>query len=160
MQRRNLQVSSVQQARPVSTRKYRFQRFTSQLSGRSVDIGFSEANEVMLGRMAMVGSAALVANASQLGSFDALEQVHALTGLDDFQVQFIVACITAASTLSALSSPPVEVQSTRLDGPFQNPAISLLQPLKFVGVDQFGFNDSVELFHGRLAMLLMAACFF
>ena len=37
--------------------------------------------------------------------------------------------------------------------------LDLFDPLGFIGVDQFGLNQTVETFHGRLAMILMVTSF-
>jgi hypothetical protein len=143
--------------RPVQTA--RFVRFQSQLSKKHVDVGFSEENETIVGRIAMIGTVALGVNAMALGTINPVEQLEVLTGLSTKDIQYLVSAIAGISTLTAFSYKPVAIETTRNPGPLQDPRIGLFDPLGFIGVDQFGLNQTVETFHGRLAMILMVTSF-
>ena len=145
---------------PTVTRTGRYIRFRNQLTNKPTDIGFSETNEKTVGRLAMLGVVAVGLDAMALGTLDPAIQLERLTGLDLSDIQFLIAGIAAISAATAFSYAPMKYDSARHDGPIQDPRITLFQPLAFLGVDEFGLNDSVEVFHGRLAMLFMVASIF
>ena len=141
----------------LKIKKGRFSTFKSQLSKKTATFGFSEQNEVLVGRTAMIGTVALFGNSLPLDTLSANRQLSLLSGLSGVEIQMVTVILSALILISALSTKEVEYVTVRDDGPLQDPTISIIRPLKFFGITEFGLNESVEIFNGRIAMLAIFA---
>lgn len=126
-------------------------------------LGFNAANELLVGRLAMLGfGSSLVGEVlsgkgalAQLGYDIGLPTptvAAALGGLIAFNL--VAAFLPGAATDSAAAPASSKAGSQQAAvGPLQDPKISLLQPKRFFGITSPGFTAPNELFVGRLAAL-------
>jgi len=129
--------------------------------GIPVEIGFTAANELFVGRMAMVGWALSLAG-ELLTGLGPLAQLGYETGVPIQDVEYGILALAGFNLLAALT--PVsgrfvdEEALQRPAGPLQDNSISMVEPKKFFGVSGFGqFSKDNELFVGRVAQLGFAA---
>jgi photosystem II protein len=123
-------------------------------------IGFTRGNEILHGRMAMVGFVASIIGEYVDKGVGPLELVSLETGLSNGQIVDIVGFITLinviiASLPNSATYHRVEMEQLEKDiGPIQDARITVFDPLRFFGVDnKFGFYTKNELFVGRVAMI-------
>jgi len=128
----------------------------------NVSLGFTKANELFVGRMAMLGFAASLVGEVLTGK-GALAQFDVETGLPLADTEPLVLALVAFNLFAALWPgrgkfvPNVEDMSARPKGALQDPTISLANPGKFFGISGLGFSKANELFVGRVAQLGFAA---
>jgi photosystem II protein len=126
-------------------------------------IGFTEDNEIFVGRVAMLGVAASIVGEITTG-LGPIAQFSAETGLNQGQVDYLVAGLVIFNMVNALlpssrtfSQDEQEKISTRPVGPMQDPNITIFDK-QFYGISgRFGFTRENELFVGRLAQVGFAA---
>lgn len=123
-------------------------------------IGFTRANEILHGRMAMVGFFASVIGDYVDKGVGPLELASIETGLSNSQIIDLVGFITLinviiASLPNSATFHREELEQLEQDiGPLQDGRITIFDPLRFFGVDnKFGFYTKNELFVGRVAMI-------
>merc|ERR1711990_1080272 len=127
-----------------------------------VTLGFTKANELFVGRMAMLGFASSLIGEILTGN-GPLAQFDIETGLPLFDTEPLVLGLAAFNLFAAFAPgkgkfiADVEETTTRPAGSLQDPTISILNPGKFFGVSGFGFTKANELFVGRMAQLGFAA---
>lgn len=127
-----------------------------------VTLGFTKANELFVGRMAMLGFAASLVGEILTGK-GALAQFDVETGLPLADTEPLVLALVAFNLFAALWPgrgkfvPNKEDLSVRPKGALQDPTISLANPGKFFGISGFGFSKANELFVGRVAQLGFAS---
>merc|ERR1712228_577541 len=127
-----------------------------------ISLGFTKANELFVGRMAMLGFAASLIGEILTGK-GALAQFDVETGLPLFDTEPLVLGLIAFNLFAAFAPgkgkfiPDREELSSRRKGALQDPTISLATPGKFFGIDGVGFTKANELFVGRVAQLGFAA---
>lgn len=126
-------------------------------------IGFTEDNEVFVGRVAMLGVAASIVGEVTTG-LGPIAQFTAETGITQGQVDWLVAGLVAFNMVSALLpssrtfAPEEQAKiATRPLGPMQDPNITVFDK-RFYGISgRFGFTKENELFVGRLAQIGFAS---
>jgi len=131
-----------------------------------ITLGFSKANELFVGRTAMIGFAAAVLGEVLTGK-GALAQFDIETGLPLFDTEPLILAFTAFNIFAALAGsaglttgkfvPDEEELKPRKKGALQDASVSLATPGKFFGISGFGFSKENELFVGRMAQLGFAA---
>lgn len=127
-----------------------------------ISLGFTKANELFVGRMAMLGFAASLIGEILTGK-GALAQFDVETGLPLFDTEPLVLGLIAFNLFAAFAPgkgkfiPDQEESASRSAGSLQDPSISLATPGKFFGVSGVGFTKENELFVGRVAQLGFAA---
>lgn len=126
------------------------------------EIGFTPDNEVFVGRLAMLGFASSVVGEYLSGGQGVLSQLGYTLGLQQQQVGLFLAGLIGFNLVASLlpgsaTFKPTTQQRQQQDeepvGPLQDPRITLLQPAKFFGVNNWGFTAKNELFAGRIAQL-------
>lgn len=125
------------------------------------EIGFTPSNEVLLGRLSMLGFGSAVVGEFLSGQ-GPLAQLGYELGLQQEQVGIFLAGLIGFNLVASLlpNSATFKQQPQQQDfaaGPLQDPTITLLQPAKFFNVTNWGFTPQNELFAGRLAALGMVA---
>jgi len=129
-----------------------------------ISLGFTKANELFVGRMAMLGFAASLVGEVLTGK-GALAQFDVETGLPLFDTEPLVLFLIVFNLFAALwpgkgKFVPFDSEdlSSRPKGALQDPNISLASsPGKFLGISGVGFTKANELFVGRVAQLGFAA---
>jgi photosystem II protein len=128
-----------------------------------VELGFTKANELFVGRVAMIGFAASLLGEALTG-MGALAQFDIETGLPLADTEPLIIGIALFNVFVAfggvvgLSSGKFKAKSeedlvrTKFDA-----TKSLARPKEFFGITGFGFSKENELFVGRLAQLGFAA---
>lgn len=128
-----------------------------------VELGFTKANELFVGRLAMIGFAASLLGEALTG-MGALAQFDIETGLPLADTEPLIIGIAlfnvfvAFGGLLGLSSGkfvPKDVED--LEPASFDATRSLARPKEFFGITGFGFSKENELFVGRLAMIGFAA---
>merc|ERR1712174_123537 len=125
-----------------------------------ISLGFTKANELFVGRMAMLGFAASLVGEVLTGK-GALAQFDVETGLPLFDTEPLVLFLIVFNLFAALwpgkgKFVPFDSEdlSSRPKGALQDPNISLASsPGKFLGISGVGFTKANELFVGRVAQL-------
>lgn len=125
------------------------------------EIGFTPSNEVLLGRLSMLGFGSAVIGEFLSGQ-GPLAQLGYELGLQQEQVGIFLAGLIGFNLIASLLPNSATFkqqpqQQERAAGPLQDPTITLLQPAKFFNVTNWGFTPQNELFAGRLAALGMVA---
>merc|ERR1711970_124405 len=127
-----------------------------------ITLGFSKANELFVGRTAMIGFAAAVLGEVLTGK-GALAQFDIETGLPLFDTEPLVLGLAAFNLFAAFAPgkgkfiPDAEETMDRPAGSLQDPTISIFNPGKFLGISGVGFTKANELFVRRMAQLGFAA---
>merc|ERR1712060_201945 len=104
-----------------------------------ITLGFSKANELFVGRMAMLGFAAAILGEVLTGK-GALAQFDLETGLPLFDTEPLVLGLIAFNLFAAFAPgkgkfiPDREESTSRKAGSLQDPKISLATPGKFFGI--------------------------
>merc|ERR1712087_710556 len=122
-----------------------------------ITLGFSKANELFVGRTAMIGFAAAVlgevlTGKGALAQFDTEPLILAFTAFNIF-----AALAGSAGLTTGKFVPDEEELKPRKKGALQDASVSLATPGKFFGISGFGFSKENELFVGRMAQLGFAA---
>lgn len=155
---------------PTGVKAQRFQLTLPGLQsknakGFTVTLGFTKANELFVGRLAMIGFAAATLGEILTGK-GAIAQLGFETGISPVDADGFVLALIGFNLLAALAPAtgkfvPEEDDTLpgdeRRPGALQDTRISLATPGRFFGVDGFGFTKANELFVGRLAQLGFAA---
>nr|DAA05917.1 TPA_inf: chloroplast photosystem II 22 kDa PsbS protein precursor psbS [Acetabularia acetabulum] len=137
------------------------QRFDVQIGKDTsvpVTLGFTKSNELFVGRLAMIGFASAIIGELLTGK-GALAQFGLETGIPITDTEPLVIGLVIFNLVAALLPakgvfvPSDEEEEERPKGSLQDPSISILQPLKFLGISGFGFTKANELFVGRVAQL-------
>jgi len=126
-----------------------------------VELGFTAANELFVGRAAMLGFAASILGESLTG-MGALAQFDVETGLPLSDTEPLILALVAFNLFAAfggalgLSSGKFK-PAIKEETPAWDNSRSLARPREFFGVTEFGFTKENELFVGRVAQLGFAA---
>merc|ERR1712032_1127705 len=147
----------------VTTRDPAAQSFVIRIPGQffqskkdvvwPISLGFTNANELFVGRMAMLGFAASLIGEIMTGK----------GALAQFDTEPLVLGLIAFNLFAAFAPgkgkfiPDREESTSRKAGSLQDPKISLATPGKFFGISGPGFTKENELFVGRVAQLGFAA---
>ena len=164
--RKNQKQSNVAGVAPAQSFEFRIPGRLFQANNDivwNISLGFTKANELFVGRMAMLGFAASLIGEILTGR-GALAQFDVETGLPLFDTEPLVLGLIAFNLFAALwpgkgkfVPSDAEDLSARPKGALQDPTISLATPGKFLGISGLGFSKANELFVGRMAMLGFAA---
>lgn len=129
-------------------------------------LGWTAANELFVGRMAMIGFTAAIIGEAATG-LGPIAQLTSELGLGSmaYTDEILVGLAVANGLVGLLpasgeyvADPEEKVQARfRSKGSLQDPKISMLQPKKFFGITEVGFTKPNELFVGRVAQLGFAA---
>jgi len=133
---------------------------------KTVTLGFSKANELFVGRVAMLGFASSVIGELLTGK-GAMGQFGLETGIPLQDTEPLILAVVGFNLLAAFAGtlgftkgefvPDAEELVERPNGALQSAAVTPFTPGKFLGIQGLGFTKLNELFVGRVAMLGMAS---
>ena len=133
------------------------------VGGKSLTLGFTKANELFVGRLAMLGFGFAVLGEIVTGK-GALGQFGLETGIPIQEAEPLVLALIGFNLLAAFFPASgkfvaeEEDFSDRTPGALQDPSLSIASGKKFFGLKGgFGFTKENELFTGRVAQLGFAA---
>eukprot|EP00898_Chlorokybus_atmophyticus_P000259 jgi/Chlat1/1233/Chrsp115S00750 len=130
--------------------------------GIPVTLGFTKANELFVGRLAMIGFASSLLGELLTGK-GALAQFGLETGIPINEAEPLVLGLIGFNLIAAFFPAsgdfvPEEDFSDRIPGALQDPKVSIASGKRFFGLTGgFGFTKENELFVGRVAQLGFAA---